>query len=260
MRSLFTASLLFTVILQSPLCLGEEPPQSTETPPAAVKVETTAAVAPVAPTDSKDTLESYSKIYSEQTDQPAEFFFNWGTLYLKEKKNPEAFVALQKSIFLQPWSRSSWQQLALAKENLSPDLLEYRPDHWYSWWPSLFQAFSWRWFLSATLLATALYFSLSIQKSLRHSPLRSGSLFMCVFLFLLFFFSYLQQSTPAAIVKTTGAALAGPASSYPEVRRLPVGAMLSLEENRDSWCKVRYRNPEAKSEVSWMECASLIRL
>jgi len=249
----FSAILLCLTILPLTSTSKEVSPPKESSAPATETTLTDKA-------EEKDSIESYNKLFLEQPDQPAEFFYNWGTLHLKEKKNAEAFMALQKSVFLQPWSRSSWNQLALAKENLSPDLMEYRPDHWYSWWPTALHAFSWRWLLAATLIASAIYFGLSIKSGFRNSSLKSGALFACGLFFLLFFFSYLQQLTPAAIVTIMGPSRAGPATSFPEVRRLPLGAMLSLEEQRESWCKVRHRNPEAKSEVSWLECASLLRL
>ena len=246
--------LLFLAILGFSLLSSPAGAENSGTP-----ASPSSASAPPAPA-ALSPLAEYEKQLAENSDQSSEFFFNLGTLYLKEKKSNEAFASLQKAVFLKPWVMSNWKQLRLAAEKLSPDVIEYRPDHWYSWWPSDLQTISWRWFLTATLLCSALYFLLSISKGWRQSSARNSALGGAVLFLTLFFFSFLQQSTPSAILMKASASLAGPANSYPEVRRLPVGARLSVEENRKDWCKVRFRNPEGESQVAWVPCLSILNL
>lgn len=199
------------------------------------------------------------QIYREELKpgRPAAFYYNFGTAALRAGAFGEAHTALWRSALSSPFASDARANLALARAKLAPSALGVRPANWIAWWPEILRPWPWAVWLCAglALLAPFLYLA---QGGLL--PGQWGLLAGAVFFLSAAALAFYQQEPGAAGLLVNTKVLSGPAKSYPEITSIEAGSLVSLEESRDGWVKIRYLDSRLQETVGWVESPTVLKL
>jgi hypothetical protein len=240
-KKIFTALLLVSAFFVHTSFAAEE---ETKTAPA--------QKAPPSP------LETYRETLAKGEPQPAEFFYNLGTLALQANSTGEAFALLSKASYLAPLSSDIRHNLRLAREKLSPTASQSRPASWIGWWPATLRALPWQFFLLVSLLALApLQWFLADKKFSAQSWHGTAAAVSLLFA-LIAGGNFWQNRTPMAGTLRAAKLLSGPATSFPEISNLEAGSLVNAEEERDGWHKVRFVGIAGETVVGWLNDKDLL--
>jgi tetratricopeptide (TPR) repeat protein len=200
----------------------------------------------------------YAEALKADPARPAAFFYNYGTVALRNNQAGAASVLLLKSLRLNPFDGDARANLRQARGKMGPQALAVRPASWLSWWPDDARAFpvSLWWILGLAFLTPFLLVSVRRQNpGWRWPALLAASFFLAGGACAAWDQRY-QQGGLLAVAKI----LSGPAPTFPEIGNLDAGALLSLEEEREGWYKIRYLNPAMQEVVGWVESPAVLSL
>ncbi|RZA05173.1 MAG: hypothetical protein EOP11_13405 [Proteobacteria bacterium] len=204
--------------------------------------------------------EAYAAIIKDAqakgTKLPAATFYNSGTAALQNNNAGTATVLLLKAVRLNPFDGDARANLKLARGKMGPIARDTRPSSWISWWPDEARNYPtalW-WIFGLALLAPFLAVSIRKQNPSWRWPALAGAIF---FLLGALCASFDQRYEQGGLLQI-GKVLSGPAPSFPEIGNLDAGVLVTLEEEREGWWKIRYLTPAAQEIVGWVEAASVV--
>ena len=200
----------------------------------------------------------YSQALQTAENPSAALFYNYGTATLRAGAPGPASVLLLKAQRLNPFDADIRANLAIARAKMNAIVRETRPAAWISWWPEIFRAVPlllW-WVAGLALLAPFLWVSVRRQDpSWRWPTFAGAALLLTAGLLSLWDSRYLSGG-----LVQTAKVLSGPAPSFPEIGNLDAGTLVSIEEVRQGWYKVRYFTPRPQEVVGWIEAAAIQEL
>lgn len=179
--------------------------------------------------------------------------FNYGTALFRAGSVPEAYSLLLKAHYLAPLDGDIRHNLKMVADKIPDQTKKILPSTWYSWWPDSIRPLPTEIWLSFFLLFTALFLWCAATGSKKiYSFLAASALFGFIC-----FFAYSQNTVPVAVVLKDGRLRSGPDPKFQEITSVVGGALVNLEETRDSWVKIRY-STEEKETVGWLEAPTVL--
>jgi len=225
------------------------------------------------PTSRADTASEAEKLYAEGqfeksrqqfktalAENPARgaaFFYNYGTAALQAGATGEAFVALQRATLSAPFDSDIQNNFRRSATNLPATVKSVQPVSWLPWWPPTLRAITWKIWLLISFLFLAPFLWLSRNKG-EVGMGAWGSLAGAMLFLLITGLSAWQSRFLAGGIVTTTKVLSGPAPTYPGISSLEAGALVNVEEKREGWSKLRYRNANLQETVGWVESPSVL--
>lgn len=224
-----------------------------------LRAENTAANTASAPGQWEEASRPYRESLSTEGAQPAAFFYNFGTAALQSGAAGEAFVLLTRAALMNPFDPATRHNLRLAEAKVPASARAIRPANWISWWPQPLRAVPWTAWLLTSLLLFLPWFHGAWKTgrflSQRWPWLATGASFLA-----LASLAGWQTRHPAAGLLHNAKVLSGPGSTYPEISSLEPGSLVSLEEKRDGWTKIRYLDARGQDAVGWVETPTTLPL
>jgi hypothetical protein len=205
-------------------------------------------------------FEKARQVYEEarqQAELPNGYFYNLGTVALKAGAAGEAYVALRRAMRAKPFDRDIRANLELAHAKISPSAAAIRPANWISWWPESLQWIRWQAWACAGLI-----FLIPFLWGAKNNPVpwQWGMLVLALSFGAAAALAFRQHHPGAAGIIQPTKVFSGPGSTYPEITSLEAGSLVSLEESRDKWVKIRYLDSRLQETVGWVESATALKL
>ena len=129
------------------------------------------------------------------------------------------------------------------------------PASWIAWWPDALRWIGGEAYLAAALLCLA-PFLWAARGGIAgwHWATLAGA----VAFFLAAALAHYQGE--AGAILTGGKTYGGPGKTYPEIASLEAGSLVSLEESREGWFKIRYLDSRLQESVGWIEQSAVLKL
>jgi hypothetical protein len=211
--------------------------------------------------DWKKAAEAYKALTDQAIKQgsaTAPLFYNFGTALAKSGSVGEAYVVFWKAFFLAPLDSDIRFNLSLAESNLPEAVKSVKPDTWFLWWPEAALPLSYKIWLSVSLIFLAGF--LWLQKSSSNIQMKMGLAFGFLLFLILGSLSFYQTNEKAAGLITAAKTRSGPDQSFPEITSLDAGSLVTLEEMRDGWYKIRFQSGESSETVGWVPAGSVMEV
>lgn len=185
------------------------------------------------------------------------FFYNYGTAALKAGAAGEAYVALWRASLASPFDADIQNNWQMARAKLSPNAAQARPATWISWWPDAVRWAPWQaWALAGLLFAIPFLWAVRAGADVKDWMLASIAGIFLVAASL----TAWQNRYPAAGLLQETKIFSGPGKTYPEISPISAGSLVSLEETRDGWCKIRFLGSRLQESVGWVEESTVLKL
>jgi len=195
--------------------------------------------------------------HAQEPGHPAAFYYNLGTAALRAGATGEAYVALRKAALASPFDLDTKVNLRNAQAKLSAGVSAVRPASWISWWPDTLRWIPWQAWLCAGLIAL-IPFLIGAKNTLLpwHWTMAMAALLLLAGGAL----AGWQSRVATAGIIQAGKVFSGPGKSYPEITSIDSGSLVSLEESRDNWFKIRYLDSRLQETVGWVESPTALKL
>jgi hypothetical protein len=156
-----------------------------------------------------------------------------------------------------PFDSDIRANLKIARAKLSSGAAAIRPANWISWWPESLQWIRWQAWACAGLL-----FLIPFLWGAKTNPVpwQWGMLALALVLGAASVLAFRQHHPGAAGIIQQTKVFSGPGSTYPEITSIEAGSLVSLEESRDKWVKIRYLDSRLQETVGWVESATALKL
>jgi len=201
--------------------------------------------------------QQFKSALAENSDRGAAFFYNYGTAALQAGSIGESFVALQRASLSAPLDGDIQDNFRRSAASLPAAAKSVQPLSWFSWWPGALRAINWKVWLLISLLFLAPFLWLCRRKG-EMSPIAGGNLVAALLFLSLAGLSAWQSRFLAGGIIAATKVMSGPAQTYPGISSLEAGALVNIEEKRDGWSKLRYRNANLQETVGWVESPSVL--
>jgi hypothetical protein len=205
-------------------------------------------------------FEKARAIYHAQAQgagHPAAFYYNLGTAALRAGAAGEAYVALRRAALASPFDPDTKVNLQIARAKLPAGPASIRPASWISWWPDALRWIPWQAWACAGLLAL-IPLLLGAKSALLPWHYTMG--FAALILLLGASLTGWQSRVGTAGIIQATKIFSGPGKSYPEITSIDSGSLVSLEESRDNWFKIRYLDSRLQETVGWVEAPTALKL
>lgn len=181
--------------------------------------------------------------------------YNLGTALAKSGAHAEAYAYLLSAHYRRPLDSDIAHNLSFVEKKLPPAAINVRPDSWLLWWPEFFRA------IPAALWITLAFAAFApFLWSIGNGSAKTGAPFAAIALLLLAVAAcaYWQSRFPILAITSQSKMRSGPEASFQEITVLEPGSLVSLEETRDHWHKVRFQTKNSQSAVGWIESATAL--
>lgn len=197
------------------------------------------------------------RAHAQEPGHPAAFFYNLGTAALRAGAVGEAYVALRRAALASPFDKDTKVNLQIARSKLPAAAAAVRPASWISWWPDALRWIPWQAWACVGLLAL-IPFLLGAKNALLPWHFTMG--FAALILLLGASLAGWQSRVATAGIIQSTKLFSGPGKSYPEITSIDSGSLVSLEESRDNWFKIRYLDSRLQETVGWVEAPTALKL
>jgi len=187
---------------------------------------------------------------------PAAFFFNYGTILAKAGAPGEAYVMLLRASFARPFDGDVRHNLRKVEATVPASVRSIRPALWLSWWPEGLRFFPWTAWLVAGLACSALAFWLAPRAEPALWVPFAG---LAALILLTAGLAYAQARAPTYGATAVTKVKSGPASSFTDIATIEPGTLVSQEEHRSGWHKIRFRRGGVET-IGWAEASALLEL
>lgn len=194
---------------------------------------------------------------SEARDRlPASFFYNYGTVLAQAKAFGSAYPFLLRAAYAKPFDSDIRANLSLVSAQLPAASLQVKPANWLPAWPMSLRFISWRYWLTPALLALAI--ALWLVPSPKRKNAARVAFALAFVLGILTAITYSQTRPRTAGIIANAKVKGGPAASFPDITDLQPGSLVSEEEARDGWVKVRFQKGDSQVIVGWVEASTIL--
>lgn len=195
--------------------------------------------------------------HAQEPGLPAAFFYNLGTAALRAGATGEAYVALRRAALASPLDADAKVNLQIARSRLPATAAAVRPASWISWWPNALRWIPWQAWACAGLLALI---PLLIGAKGALLPWHWTMGFAALVLLIGASLTGWQGRIGTAGIIQGSKLFSGPGKTYPEITSIDSGSVVSLEESRDGWFKIRYLDSRLQETVGWIEAPTALKL
>jgi|GEM_PF-6139588 len=188
---------------------------------------------------------------------PSAFFFNYGTLLAKAGATGEAYVALLRAAFSEPFDGDIRHNLWRVEQTVSSTVRSVQPSLWFGFWPRSLRVVPWQAWLLVALVLSALSLLLinTADKTFTWSFGVLATLLFCTSAL-----AYLQVRLPVCGVTKIAQVKSGPGTTFTDIVSLEPGSLVNLDGSRDGWRKIRFTRGQMEETVGWVQPAALLEV
>ncbi len=189
---------------------------------------------------------------------PPAFFYNYGTSLARAGAPGEAYISLLRSGFALPFDSDIKHNLRMVESQMPAAVRAIQPSSWIAWWPNGLRVLPWK-----LWLVIALAFSAAglVVAQIRDRGIAIGLGLIAGALFVWGALAWSQMRFPVYGAVTLAKVKSGPGATFSDITTLEPGSLVSEEQERDGWLKVRFVKADTSEEtVGWVEPASVLRV
>ena len=201
--------------------------------------------------------EKYLDIIQKNQNKNLGFLlYNVGTVALSKGDAAIAYAYLTKARFADPFDSDILHNQQAAKMKLSGTAINAVPSSWISWWPENLRVLPINLFLTVALLLSSLWLGTILLSRPQFQVVFASAFTLSLAILAL---QVYQIHTPLAGIVRASTLKSGPGTAFSDITKMEPGAIVSFEEARDGWAKLRFRLTGSTEEiVGWLELSSVL--